>query len=79
MKKILLFLLPFISSCGHYKDGQSVWAEGGWLLLVVFFGGGAFSLFRYFKYKKSKFALVIGIVAIILGLIAVYVQNVGEK
>lgn len=50
---ILLFLTClFLTSCGRYSDGTSVWAGLAWLLLVVTFVPAAW--FFSVAYRKSK-------------------------
>lgn len=54
MKQFLMFLFAIVTltSCGHYSDGTSVWAEGAWLLFWIPFL--ASWLFLYFAYRASK-------------------------
>jgi hypothetical protein len=56
MKKTILFLLlvasMFLSSCGKYYDGTSVWAGGAFLVFWIPFIGSF--VFLYFAYKASK-------------------------
>lgn len=43
------FLLP---SCAHFRDGQSVWAEGLWIIPWLTGLGSVF--FFYLAYRSSK-------------------------
>jgi len=44
--KVLLFsmLTLFFMSCGHYRDGSSVYSEGGWIIPLILFIAGAIFL-----------------------------------
>lgn len=47
-----------LTSCGHYKDGTSVYADGAWIFLVLGFGGSAYSFYRAYKQSKSGSEIV---------------------
>lgn len=56
MKKVILFALTamFLTSCGKFKDGTSVWAGQLWVIPVVF--GILGGLLTYFGYRSWKSA-----------------------
>jgi len=52
----ILLALPVIAfllqSCGHFPDGTSIWAEGGWLVPAIPFAGSV--IYFVIAYRKSK-------------------------
>ncbi len=55
MKKVTLFLLfvsPYLTGCGKFRDGTSIWQGGLWLIVVLPLIGAA--LFFRAAYKSSK-------------------------
>jgi hypothetical protein len=49
----LLFAMVFVS-CGKYADGQSVWAEGAWILpWLLLIGAGVLGYFGYISWKSG--------------------------
>lgn len=57
MKKVILFALTCIllMSCGHHRDGTSVWAGGLWII-GLFPAAGAIIWFRtaYLSHKSGS-------------------------
>lgn len=55
MKKTILFVLVsiFLMSCGHHRDGTSVWAEGLWIIPVGLLLASAWSFYRAYRASKS--------------------------
>ena len=55
MKKVLFFFMMcvFLMSCGHHRDGSSVWAGGLWILPVLGFAATAWSYYRMSRSLKS--------------------------
>lgn len=54
MKKTILFAIVsmFLMSCGHHRDGTSIWAEGGWIIPLIPAIGAV--LFFISAYRSSK-------------------------
>lgn len=55
MKYILFILSLFmITSCGKFKDGTSVWAEGLWAIPLLLVLGGIWFLYLTIRASKSN-------------------------
>ncbi len=54
MKKVIFAAIAAaaLTSCGHHRDGTSVWAEWTWVLLVVTIGPAL--LFYYNAWRQSR-------------------------
>lgn len=56
MKFRLLFsaiVMMLLASCGHFKDGTSVWSGGLWIILVIGIGGTIASTIRGILQTRS--------------------------